>query len=68
MSTRTEKAIMIGDRHHDVTGAIKNSIDVIGVLYGYGSRKELQNAGASYIIDNCNNLAELLKSKVTVEI
>jgi phosphoglycolate phosphatase len=34
-------AIMIGDRHHDVAGALKNDVAAIGVLWGYGSREEL---------------------------
>ncbi|MCR5629238.1 HAD hydrolase-like protein [Eubacterium sp.] len=43
--------IMIGDRCFDIEGAVGNNIDSIGVLYGYGNREELANAGATYIID-----------------
>ena len=43
------KAIMVGDRKHDVLGAKANGLDAIGVLYGYGSREELEAAGADYI-------------------
>ena len=43
------KVLMIGDRRHDVEGAIKNGLRCMGVLYGYGSEKELTDAGASYI-------------------
>ena len=31
--------IMVGDREHDVYGAKKTGLSVIGVLYGYGSRE-----------------------------
>ena len=37
--------IMIGDRFYDIDGAKANSIASIGVLYGYGNRKELEEAG-----------------------
>ena len=41
---------MVGDREHDVIGAKKNGLDCIGVLYGFGSRKELEDAGADHIV------------------
>lgn len=41
-------AVMVGDREHDIIGAKKNGLDSIGVLFGYGSRTELENAGADY--------------------
>jgi phosphoglycolate phosphatase len=34
-------AVMIGDRKHDIIGAVKNQIHSIGVGYGFGSREEL---------------------------
>ena len=43
------RTIMIGDREHDIIGARQNGLDSIGVLYGYGTRKELENAGATLI-------------------
>jgi phosphoglycolate phosphatase len=42
-------ALMIGDRSHDIVGAKNNGMGAIGVLYGYGSRQELIEAGASHI-------------------
>lgn len=41
-----EDCLMVGDREHDVLGAAACHISCLGVLYGYGSREELQNAGA----------------------
>jgi len=38
--------LMIGDREHDVIGAHANAIRCIGVLYGHGTREELEKAGA----------------------
>jgi phosphoglycolate phosphatase len=48
-STDPERAIMIGDRMHDMIGAANNRIGTIGVLYGYGSREELRDAGAMHL-------------------
>lgn len=47
--TEVSKAIMIGDREHDIFGAKQNGLDSIGVLFGYGDREELEKAGATYI-------------------
>ena len=44
-----ENTVMIGDRRHDMIGASKAGIRSIGVLYGYGSREELEEAGAERI-------------------
>jgi len=39
-------AIMIGDREHDMIGTTANGVPGIGVLWGYGSREELDASGA----------------------
>jgi phosphoglycolate phosphatase len=44
-----QHALMIGDRSHDIVGAKNNGMRGIGVLYGYGSREELIEAGASHL-------------------
>jgi len=43
------RAVMIGDRSHDMIGARNNAMTAIGVLYGYGSEAELRSAGAHRI-------------------
>jgi phosphoglycolate phosphatase len=43
------KTLMIGDRSHDMIGAKNNGMKGIGVLYGYGSREELLQAGAHQV-------------------
>jgi phosphoglycolate phosphatase len=40
------EALMIGDRSHDIVGARNNGLRALGVLYGFGSRDELLQAGA----------------------
>ncbi len=54
------KTVMIGDRIHDIEGAHKVGIDSIGALYGYGSREELENAGALFIADTPQDITKLL--------
>lgn len=55
-----EDAVMIGDREHDVLGAQENGIDTIGVLYGYGSRDELEKVGAMHIAETVDDVYALL--------
>ena len=55
------EVIMIGDREHDVLGAAAFGIDSIGVLYGYGSREELQKAGATYIVETVSDILNIIK-------
>jgi len=43
---------MVGDRKHDLIGAIANGIRPVGVSYGYGSPEELQAAGATAIANS----------------
>lgn len=42
-------SLMVGDRNLDVIAAIENEIDALGVLYGYGSKEELIQAGANHL-------------------
>lgn len=51
--------VMIGDREHDIVGAKKVGIKTIGVLYGYGSKKELSAAGADHLISDHSEILEL---------
>jgi len=41
--------IMVGDRKHDLIGAVANAMTPVGVAYGYGSVEELTAAGATAI-------------------
>jgi phosphoglycolate phosphatase len=50
---------MIGDRAHDMIGARNNKMTAIGVLYGYGSRNELIDAGAHRICEMHGELVDL---------
>lgn len=63
-----EEMVMIGDREHDVIGARKNRITSIGVLYGYGSREELTEAGADAVVSSVGELAEMLTGEAAGEV
>ena len=41
-----ERAVLIGDTHFDTCGAVATGVDFIGVLYGYGTRETMREAGA----------------------
>jgi phosphoglycolate phosphatase len=55
--------LMIGDRRHDMHAAQRNGVRTMGVLWGYGSRSELEEAGAEKLLatpaDFLPRLAEL---------
>lgn len=53
-----ERALLVGDRCHDIEGAHANGLPCLGVLYGYGSREEL--SAAEYIAGSVRELSELL--------
>ena len=40
------ESVMIGDRHHDIVGALNNRFHAVGVTWGYGTEDELRGAGA----------------------
>ncbi len=58
---------MIGDRDHDVEGAHDHGIDCIGVAWGFGSRKELEEAGAAAIVDDPADVAAAVASTYRAE-
>ncbi len=55
-----EQLSMIGDRKHDLIGAIANGMTPIGVAWGYGSIDELESAGAESIVNSPADLPALL--------
>lgn len=58
--TDLSKIVMIGDRKHDILGAKEVGIDSVGVLYGFGSRQELEDAKADLIAETIFDLQNLL--------
>lgn len=58
-----ENAVMIGDRDQDAIGAALNGLDCIGVLFGYGSSKELTEAGAKWLAKDTDEIYQLIHSE-----
>ena len=51
--------IMIGDRNVDLTAAHKNGLKSAGVLWGYGSRQELEKEKPTYLLSAPRDLIKL---------
>lgn len=61
MRVDPSQATMIGDRSHDMIGARNNGMTAVGVLYGYGSKEELLNAGAHHVCTTPHGLLDHAK-------
>jgi phosphoglycolate phosphatase len=55
---------MIGDRKYDVLGAKANGLRTLGVAWGYGSRAELEEAGAAAIAETPHEAFDALVALV----
>ena len=60
-----QQCLMVGDRKYDVLGAHAVGMPCAGVLYGYGSRSELEEAGAECLCDDVPALRQLLLPRVS---
>ena len=60
--TDSSEIVMVGDRENDMNGAKQNHMESVGVLYGYGSREELENSGAGHIAKTVEELGKVLRS------
>lgn len=58
---RPQETLMVGDRYHDIAGALHNHIVPVGVLWGYGSVEELQQAGAEHFLYDPSELAQMTR-------
>lgn len=58
--TEFSGAILSGDREYDIYGGHAAGIQTVGVLYGYGSREELESAGADALAETPEALLALL--------
>lgn len=53
------QAMMVGDRAYDIIGAQHNHIKAIGVTWGFGTKDELQAAGATALCDTPADLPQV---------
>lgn len=58
-------SLMVGDRRHDIAGAHAVEMRGLGVLWGYGSRDELETAGADGLVTSSADLARTVLSMLT---
>ena len=57
-------SLMVGDRRYDITGAHAVGMRGLGVLWGYGSRDELESAGADRLVETAGDLARAVLAMV----
>lgn len=55
-----KRVLMVGDRNDDMRGAADCGLDAAGVLYGYGSREELEPFHPVLLAESCADLADQL--------
>jgi len=55
-----KETIMLGDRKYDIIGAHKNNIHSIAVMYGYGSKDELEEIKPTYFCKNVMDILEII--------
>lgn len=54
------RTVMIGDTHFDAAGAKESGTDFIGVLYGFGTQKEMEAEGGKVFAKDFTELKNLL--------
>ncbi len=59
-----KRAVMVGDRKHDIAGAKACGISSLGVSFGYGEPGELQAAGADITVETVEELERFLLENV----
>ena len=59
LSLTPGECLMVGDRRYDIEGALAVGITPIGVLYGYGDRRELLEAGCRHFAETAEDVARI---------
>ena len=54
------QVVLVGDTRFDAEGAALIGIDCIGVLYGFGTERELRDNGAKYIAPTVESIFDFL--------
>ena len=55
-----DEALVVGDTWYDIEMGRRAGVRTCGVTYGNGTREELLNAGADFLIDDFGNLMSLI--------
>lgn len=56
LNVQSDEALMVGDRFYDMDGARETGVTSLGVLWGFGSKFELIESGAKYILDKVDDV------------
>ncbi len=56
----SDKVVMIGDTKFDCKGALHCKVDFVGVTYGYGTKKDMEDAGAKIFAQTPRELHKYL--------
>ena len=59
LGVEPSEALMVGDRFYDIDGARECGVDSVGVLWGFGTKFELIESGAKYIIDKIDDVENI---------
>lgn len=59
LGVEPSEALMVGDRFYDIDGARETGVDSVGVLWGFGTKFELIESGAKYIIDKIDDVENI---------
>lgn len=59
LGVEPSEAIMVGDRFYDIDGARGAGVDSVGVLWGFGSKFELIESGATYVVDKIQDIESI---------
>ncbi|SFB02402.1 phosphoglycolate phosphatase [Acetitomaculum ruminis DSM 5522] len=59
---KKKETVMVGDTMFDIEGAKALNLKSIGVCYGFGSKKELEEHGADFIVKDIEQLKKVLLS------
>ena len=54
------RVLMVGDRKFDIDGAKGAGIVTAAVLYGFGNRREFEEHGAEYIVENTGEIENII--------
>ena len=54
------KCVLVGDRKYDAEGAKICGIDSFGVLYGHGTKEELEASGFTALVETVSDISKML--------
>ena len=58
---KPEDALVVGDTWYDIEMGRRAGVRTCGVTYGNGTREELVNAGANFLLDDFGELMNMIK-------